>query len=35
MREMPEQFDLKQLEEFGNRHDISRDVLADAFGVSP
>ena len=35
LREMPEQFDLKQLEEFGNRHDISRDVLADAFGVSP
>ena len=35
LREMPEQFDLTQLEEFGNRHDISRDVLADAFGVSP
>ena len=35
LREMPEQFDLKQLEEFGERHNISRDVLADAFGVSP
>jgi len=35
LREMPEQFDFKQLEEFGKRHGISRDVLADAFGVSP
>ena len=35
LREMPEQFDFKQLEEFGKRHGISRDVLADAFGMSP
>ena len=35
LREMPEQFDFKQLEEFGRRHGISRDVLADAFGMSP
>jgi hypothetical protein len=32
---MPEQFDFKQLEEFGQRHGISRDVLTDAFGMSP
>ena len=35
LREMPEKFDVKHLEESGKRHDISRDVLADAFGVSP
>ena len=35
LREMPEQFDFKQLEEFGDRHGISRDVLTDAFGISP
>ena len=35
LREMPEQFDLKQLEEFGDRHGISRDEVTDAMGGSP
>ena len=35
LREMPEEFDLKQLQEFGDRHGISRDDLTDAMGGSP
>ena len=34
-REMPEEFDLKRLLEFGERHGISRDELTDAMGGSP
>ena len=34
MREMPEQFDLEQLQKFGERHNISRDDLTDALGGS-
>jgi hypothetical protein len=34
-REMPEEFDLKQLQEFGDRHGISRDEVTDAMGGSP
>ena len=33
--EMPEEFDLKQLQEFGERHGISRDQITDAMGGSP
>ena len=33
--EMPEEFDLKQLQEFGARHGISRDDVTDAMGGSP
>ena len=35
LREMPEEFDLKQLQDFGERHDISRDEVTDAMGGSP
>ena len=35
LREMPEEFDLKQLQDFGERHGISRDEVTDAFGGSP
>jgi hypothetical protein len=35
LREMPDEFDLKQLQEFGDRHGISRDDLSDAMGGSP
>ena len=35
LREMPEEFDLKELQEFGERHDISRDEVTDALGGSP
>ena len=35
LREMPEEFDRKQLEEFGDRHGISRDEVNDAMGGSP
>ena len=34
-RELPEEFDLKQLQEFGERHGISRDEVIDAMGGSP
>ena len=34
-REMPEEFDLEQLQEFGERHGISRDEVTDAMGGSP
>ena len=35
LREMPEEFDLKQLQEFGDRQGISRDEVTDAMGGSP
>jgi len=35
LREMPEEFELKQLQEFGDRHGISRDEVTDAMGGSP
>ena len=35
LREMPDEFDLKQLQDFGERHGISRDQVADALGFSP
>ena len=34
VRELPEEFDLKQLQEFGERHGISRDEVTDAMGGS-
>jgi len=34
LREMPDEFDLKQLQEFGDRHGISRDEVTDAMGGS-
>ena len=35
LREMPEEFDLKQLQGFGERDGISRDEVTDAMGGSP
>jgi hypothetical protein len=35
LRELPEQIDREQLEEFGNRHGISRGELIDRMGGSP
>ena len=35
LREMPEEFGREQLEEFGDRHGISRDEVTDAMGGSP
>jgi hypothetical protein len=35
LRELPEEFDQEQLQEFGDRHGISRDEVADAMGGSP
>jgi hypothetical protein len=35
LREMPEEFDRKQLQEFGDRHGISHDEVTDAMGGSP
>lgn len=35
LREMPEEFDLEQLQEFGERHGISRDEVTDAMGSGP
>lgn len=35
LREMPEEFDLEKLQEFGERHGISRDIVTDALGGSP
>lgn len=32
---LPEQIDLRQLEEFGDRHGISRGDLVDRMGGSP
>jgi hypothetical protein len=35
LRVLPEEFDLQQLEEFGDRHGISRGDLVDRMGGSP
>ena len=35
LRELPEQVDLRQLEEWGDRHGISRDELMSRMGGSP
>ena len=35
LRVLPDQIDLKQLREFGDRHGISRDTLTDRMGGSP
>lgn len=35
LREMPDEFGLKQLEEFGDRHGIGRDELISRMGGSP
>ena len=35
LQDMPEEFDLKQLQEFGEQHDISREEVTDALGGSP
>ena len=35
LREMPKEFDRKQLEEFGDRHGISRDEVTDAMSEIP
>jgi hypothetical protein len=35
LRVMPDEFDLKQLQEFGDRHGISRDELISRMGGSP
>jgi len=32
---LPDQIDLSQLREFGDRHGISRDTLMDRMGGSP
>ena len=34
-RELPDQFTLKDLEEFGDRHNLSRDELVNRMGGSP
>jgi hypothetical protein len=35
LRELPDQFDLEQLMEFGHRHGISRGELIEQMGGSP
>jgi len=35
LRVLPDQIDLRQLEEFGDQHGISRDALIDRMGGSP
>jgi len=35
LREMPDEFDLKQLQEFGDQHDIPRDEVISRMGGSP
>jgi hypothetical protein len=35
LRVLPDELDRKQLEEFGNRHGISRGELIDRMGGSP
>jgi hypothetical protein len=35
LRDMPDEFDLKQLQEFGDRHGISRDEVISRMGGSP
>jgi hypothetical protein len=34
-RELPDEIDLSQLQEFADRHGISRDEVTDAMGGSP
>jgi hypothetical protein len=34
-RELPDEFDRSQLQEFADRHGISRDEVTDAMGGSP
>jgi hypothetical protein len=35
LHDLPDQIDVKQLEEFGDQHGISRDDLIDRMGGSP
>jgi hypothetical protein len=35
LREMPDEFDLAQLQAFGDRHGINRDELISRMGGSP
>jgi hypothetical protein len=35
LREMPDEFDLGQLQDFGDRHGISRDEVISRMGGSP
>ena len=35
LRDLPDQVDLQQLQEFGDRHGISRDELVSRMGGSP
>jgi hypothetical protein len=35
LRVLPDDIDLEQLEEFGDRHGINRDTLIDRLGGSP
>ncbi len=35
LRSLPDDIDLEQLQEFGNRHGISRDELVSRMGGSP
>jgi hypothetical protein len=35
LRELPDEFDLEQLMEFGQRHGISRGALIEQMGGSP
>jgi hypothetical protein len=35
LRVLPEEIDLRQLEEFGDQHGISRGMLIDRMGGSP
>ena len=35
LRVLPEEFDLGQLEEFGEQHGLTREMLAERMGGSP
>jgi hypothetical protein len=35
LRDLPEEFDLNRLEEFGDQHGLSRSELIDRMGGSP
>jgi len=35
MRVLPEEFDIRQLEQFGDEHGLSRGMLIDRMGGSP
>jgi len=35
LRDMPDEFDIEQLREFGDRHGISRDEVISRMGGSP